>query len=106
MQVNSEEVRVVKQFHFTSWPIDFDVPHHPTSLLCFLRRIRHSHPYSNDKPILVHCSNGVAQTGCFIAIDVELQRARQKEEVDTFNYVLQMRDKRNHMVQTEVYKRL
>ena len=101
IQVSSEEVREVRQYHFTSWP-DFGVPRHSTPLLYFLRRIRNAHHYSNERPILVHCSAGVGRTGSLITIDVELQRARQKQVVDPFNYVLQMREKRNHMVQTEV----
>lgn len=51
---------------------------------------------------VVTCSAGVGRTGTLITVDVELQRAQKEGTVDPFNYVLQMRQKRNHMVQTEV----
>ena len=52
-------------------------------------------------PSLTH-SAGVGRTGSLICIDVELQRAKQESVVDPFNFTLQMRHQRNHMVQTEV----
>ena len=48
------------------------------------------------------CSAGVGRTGTLVTVDVELQRAQKEGMVDPFNYVLQMRQQRNHMVQTEV----
>ena len=57
----------------------------------------HTHTYTHT-----HLSAGVGRTGTLICIDVELQRARQEGVVDPFNFTLQMRQQRNHMVQTEV----
>ena len=51
-------------------------------------------------------SAGVGRTGTLICIDVELQRAKQESVVDPFNFTLQMRHQRNHMVQTEVIEPL
>ncbi|KAK7907207.1 hypothetical protein WMY93_015819 [Mugilogobius chulae] len=48
------EVREVKQFHFTGWP-DHGVPYHATGLLSFIRRVKISNPPSAG-PIVVHCS--------------------------------------------------
>lgn len=47
------EVREVKQFHFTGWP-DHGVPYHATGLLSFIRRVKLSNPPSAG-PIVVHC---------------------------------------------------
>lgn len=47
------EVREVKQFHFTGWP-DHGVPYHATGLLSFIRRVKMSNPPSAG-PIVVHC---------------------------------------------------
>lgn len=47
------EVREVKQFHFTGWP-DHGVPYHATGLLSFIRRVKISNPPSAG-PIVVHC---------------------------------------------------
>lgn len=53
-------------------------------------------------PAIATCSAGVGRTGTLITVDVELQRAQKEGVVDPFDYVLQMRQQRNHMVQTEV----
>ena len=53
--------------------------------------------------MIATCSAGVGRTGTLVTVDVELQRAQKEGMVDPFNYVLQMRQQRNHMVQTEVY---
>lgn len=46
-------------------------------------------------------SAGVGRTGSLITIDVEIQRAGKEKCVDPFNTVTQLRQQRNHMVQTE-----
>ena len=46
-------------------------------------------------------SAGVGRTGTLITIDVELQRAEKDGHVDAFNYVKQLRQQRNYMVQTD-----
>lgn len=47
------EVREVKQFHFTGWP-NHGVPYHATGLLSFIRRVKNFNPPSAG-PIVVHC---------------------------------------------------
>ena len=46
-------------------------------------------------------SAGVGRTGTLITIDVELQRAEKEEVVDTFNFIRELREQRNHLVQAE-----
>lgn len=53
IQRGFNEVREVKQFHFTGWP-DHGVPYHATGLLSFIRRVKISNPPSAG-PIVVHC---------------------------------------------------
>lgn len=48
-------------------------------------------------------SAGVGRTGTFITIDSEMQRAEHEGELNPYQFVRQMRENRNHMVQTEVY---
>jgi hypothetical protein len=47
-------------------------------------------------------SAGVGRTGTFIAVDYLLQHIKDHDEVDIFNLVLEMRNNRLNMVQTEV----
>ncbi|XP_008395633.1 receptor-type tyrosine-protein phosphatase kappa isoform X7 [Poecilia reticulata] len=93
------EVREVKQFHFTGWP-DHGVPYHATGLLSFIRRVKMSNPPSAG-PIVVHCSAGAGRTGCFIVIDIMLDMAEREGVVDIYNCVKALRSRRINMVQTE-----
>ena len=47
-------------------------------------------------------SAGVGRTGTFIALDTLLQHINDHDWVDIFNIACEMRQHRNHMVQTEV----
>ncbi|XP_041952073.1 receptor-type tyrosine-protein phosphatase kappa isoform X3 [Alosa sapidissima] len=93
------EVREVKQFHFTGWP-DHGVPYHATGLLSFIRRVKMSNP-PGAGPIVVHCSAGAGRTGCYIVIDIMLDMAEREGVVDIYNCVKALRSRRINMVQTE-----
>uniref|UniRef100_A0A672RP01 protein-tyrosine-phosphatase n=1 Tax=Sinocyclocheilus grahami TaxID=75366 RepID=A0A672RP01_SINGR len=93
------EVREVKQFHFTGWP-DHGVPYHATGLLSFIRRVKMSNPPTAG-PIVVHCSAGAGRTGCYIVIDIMLDMAEREGVVDIYNCVKALRSRRINMVQTE-----
>ncbi|XP_052327016.1 receptor-type tyrosine-protein phosphatase kappa-like isoform X12 [Oncorhynchus keta] len=93
------ELREVKQFHFTGWP-DHGVPYHATGLLSFIRRVKISNPPSAG-PIVVHCSAGAGRTGCYIVIDIMLDMAEREGVVDIYNCVKALRSRRINMVQTE-----
>ena len=49
----SGDERIVKQYHFTSWP-DFGVPEHPTPLLRFIHKVDAGDPV-NAGPMVIHC---------------------------------------------------
>ncbi|XP_019856078.1 PREDICTED: receptor-type tyrosine-protein phosphatase delta-like isoform X2 [Amphimedon queenslandica] len=87
----------VKQFHYTAWP-DFGVPDHPNPIISFIRRVNNS---THTGPLVVHCSAGVGRSGTFIAIQSMMLMMETEGKVDVFNFVLDMRHKRNYMVQTE-----
>uniref|UniRef100_A0AAY4D2D1 Receptor-type tyrosine-protein phosphatase kappa n=1 Tax=Denticeps clupeoides TaxID=299321 RepID=A0AAY4D2D1_9TELE len=93
------ELREVKQFHFTGWP-DHGVPYHATGLLSFIRRVKMSNPPTAG-PIVVHCSAGAGRTGCYIVIDIMLDMAEREGVVDIYNCVKALRSRRINMVQTE-----
>ncbi|XP_013929980.1 PREDICTED: receptor-type tyrosine-protein phosphatase kappa isoform X4 [Thamnophis sirtalis] len=98
------EIREVKQFHFTGWP-DHGVPYNATGLLSFIRRVKQSNPPSAG-PIVVHCrcvekSAGAGRTGCYIVIDIMLDMAEREGVVDIYNCVKALRSRRINMVQTE-----
>ncbi|WAR24720.1 PTPRM-like protein [Mya arenaria] len=96
--ITEKEVRLVKQFHYTAWP-DHGVPAFSNSLLLLRQKIR-SHDNLEAGPQVIHCSAGVGRTGSYIAIDVELERAKTEGKVDVHNFVQLMRTQRINMVQT------
>ncbi|CAH2062689.1 unnamed protein product, partial [Iphiclides podalirius] len=94
------EQRVVKHFHFTTWP-DFGVPEPPTALARFVRAFRERCP-PDSRPVIVHCSAGVGRSGTFITLDRALQQlAAHADHLDIFGMVHAMRRERVWMVQTE-----
>ena len=114
--VDNKSLDVV-QYHYISWP-DHGVPTDTGSVLNFLTRIRRN-KNSNSGPMIVHCryqrneearqfdmrvfrSAGVGRTGAFITIDTMLQRLAIQGDVDVYNYVLKLRERRVFMVQTAV----
>ncbi|XP_053398379.1 receptor-type tyrosine-protein phosphatase O-like [Mercenaria mercenaria] len=98
-----KERKMVRHFSYLKWP-DMGCPETPELLLAFVKAVRE---YTNREkkttsgPTVVHCSAGVGRTGTFIAVDYLLQHIRDHDEVDIFNLVLEMRNHRLNMVQTE-----
>jgi len=66
----------------------------------FIRRVRHS--YKSDEPILVHCGTGVGRTGAYITLDAMLERMKEKDDLNVYEFVRNMRAKRKLMVQKVV----
>ena len=103
MQYGDEDsTRHVQQFHFLAWP-DHGVPDYPTDILTFHQCVRTYHARcSNTGPMVVHCSAGVGRTGTFVTLDTCIQMMEAENKVDVFNFVRNLRWRRNYMVQTEV----
>ncbi|XP_038052727.1 uncharacterized protein LOC119725395 [Patiria miniata] len=93
---SAESNRLVKQFHFKTWP-DMEAPEHPTTVLNFMQVVNAEH---NKGRTVVHCSNGIGRTGTYIALDSMLDQMRQEGQVDVLGFIYRMRQKRNKMVQT------
>ncbi|XP_065922105.1 uncharacterized protein [Magallana gigas] len=91
------EVRTVKQFHFTAWP-DKGVPSSVNSILDFRRKIRRKADITS--PIVVHCSAGIGRTGTFIALDFLINQGQKEGSVDVVSCVTNLRYQRTHLVQT------
>lgn len=92
----------VTHYHFTSWP-DHGVPKFATSLISFIRRVQRGHVKDSGRELLIHCSAGVGRTGTFITLDSMLDRMAAKEsDVNVYEFVYNMRQRRVLMVQTMV----
>ncbi|XP_037919047.1 tyrosine-protein phosphatase 10D isoform X2 [Hermetia illucens] len=99
MMCRGNEQRVIRHFHFTTWP-DFGVPNPPQTLARFVRAFR-ERVGPDQRPIVVHCSAGVGRSGTFITLDRILQQIQVADYVDIFGIVWAMRKERVWMVQTE-----
>nr|XP_022908500.1 receptor-type tyrosine-protein phosphatase F-like [Onthophagus taurus] len=96
------EHRMIKQFHFTSWP-DHGVPMYAQSLAPFLKKIL-ALP-QETAPIVVHCSAGVGRTGTLILADICLRMAAKQGYVDVLYHQYKLREQRPNMVDNvEQYK--
>ena len=99
---NEDSTRHVQQFHFLAWP-DHGVPDYPTDILTFHQCVRNYHSRCGTaNPMVVHCSAGVGRTGTFVTLDTCIQMMETESKVDVFNFVRNLRWRRNYMVQTEV----
>ncbi|XP_070189417.1 tyrosine-protein phosphatase 10D-like [Littorina saxatilis] len=94
-----DNCRQIRHFHYKAWP-DFGVPKNHTSLIRFVRTVREK-LMKDGGPIITHCSAGVGRSGTFIVLDHCLRLVRDKDEVDIFSIVYNLRRERVLMVQTE-----
>lgn len=91
--------RHVRHFYYKAWP-DFGVPKNHSSLIRFVHTVRDK-LMKEGGPIITHCSAGVGRSGTFIVLDHVLQLIKEKDEVDIFSIVYNLRRERVLMVQTE-----
>ncbi|KAI7869125.1 protein-tyrosine phosphatase-like protein [Spinellus fusiger] len=101
-----EEIRRVKQFHYTEWS-DCHVPENPAGVLGLIKAVHQTQSglemSANDVgPMVVHCSAGCGRTGVFCTLDTVIQclgACEQKEDL-IFSVISKFREQRVHMVQT------
>ena len=72
------------------------------TLIRFIQTVRKAHPAPECAPLLVHCSAGVGRTGTFIVLDTMLQRIRAEGDLNIYEFVTQLRTRRNLMMQSRV----
>ncbi|XP_052244008.1 receptor-type tyrosine-protein phosphatase S-like [Dreissena polymorpha] len=97
----NKEHRRIKHFWFNKWS-DAECPERPVMFFDFVKAVQKAKtPAVNGGPSVVHCSDGVGRTGTYIAVDHLLQHIRGHDDVDIYQLVLDMREHRCNMVQTE-----
>ncbi|XP_041475095.1 receptor-type tyrosine-protein phosphatase delta-like isoform X1 [Lytechinus variegatus] len=94
--------RTITQFHFLGWP-DHGQPDYPSPMMCLIKRVRHLTSKMNHRAnIVVHCSAGVGRTGTYIVIDAMLDMMKHEKQVDVYNFIHDIRQQRNTLVQSFV----
>ncbi|KAL3867961.1 hypothetical protein ACJMK2_040803 [Sinanodonta woodiana] len=98
--LEEEKSRMIKQFHFTTWP-DKSVPRYSSSIVHFRHKIYTTEDEGNSGgPLVVHCSAGVGRTGTFIAIDFLVNQAEAQGTVNVTSCLETLRNQRVLMIQT------
>ncbi|XP_020606376.1 receptor-type tyrosine-protein phosphatase alpha-like [Orbicella faveolata] len=91
----------VLQYHFTGWP-DHGAPdvgcEYPA--LDFILKSAAANQ-DGTGPVIVHCSAGVGRSGAYIVIHSMVKRMHETGDINIFDFVAQIRQQRNHLVQEE-----
>ncbi|XP_056016663.1 mucin-2-like isoform X2 [Ostrea edulis] len=99
-----DSTRTLKHFHFLQWK-DFSANVQNDVMIDFIRNVRnHIRPPDMNGPVVVHCSAGVGRTGTYCALDHLFQVIDDHDldhSIDIFDLVLNLREQRMFMVQTE-----
>ncbi|XP_053633111.1 receptor-type tyrosine-protein phosphatase kappa isoform X2 [Cherax quadricarinatus] len=101
LEGHPEEEREVVQFHYTEWPSHTQP--FINGLLEFRRRIKiwsQSNITPADGPVIVHCSDGGARTGVYMAIDANLELLEEDGKLDIYGYVKKMKHARLGLIET------
>ncbi|XP_061176849.1 receptor-type tyrosine-protein phosphatase beta-like isoform X2 [Saccostrea echinata] len=99
-----DTTRTLKHFHFLQWK-DFSANVQNDVMIDFIKNVRnHIRPPDMNGPVVVHCSAGVGRTGTYCALDHLFQVIDDHDldhSIDIFDLVLNLREHRMFMVQTE-----
>lgn len=101
---NGNEARVLRQYHYTAWPVNAPTP--PNSILNFRHRLRlDMESMALTGPPIVHCNDGGSRSGCFLAIDDNLLMSEQSRQIDIFGTVKYLKEQRKSLLTTSEHLR-
>ncbi|XP_065197878.1 mucin-3B-like isoform X2 [Sycon ciliatum] len=90
--------RTVHHFQYMGWP-ERGVPESGAGILDLIGQVQRRQMNSGNKPVVVHCSNGVGRTGIFCAVCTVIERVKLDSMIDVFQTIKLMRMQRVSMVQ-------
>ena len=88
--------RSVTHYHCTEWP-EFSCP----SIKPLVEMVKKIGPSKPAKPMVIHCSTGIGQTGVLAAMHTALECHVDRRHVDIHRIVAGLRAQREGMVQTQ-----
>ncbi|KAL5486501.1 hypothetical protein EMCRGX_G018989 [Ephydatia muelleri] len=95
---SEEQDIVVTQLHYTEWP-ENGRPPNTASMVELMDTLTRTQMSTGNKPIVVHCNDGVGRTGTFITMHSELERLKAEGALDVFQRVNLCRIARPGLVQ-------
>ncbi|KAL5487215.1 hypothetical protein EMCRGX_G019791 [Ephydatia muelleri] len=96
---SEDKVAVVTQLHYTEWP-EHESPANIASVMELLDTLSRTQISTGNKPVVVHCNDGVGRTGAFICIHSELEQRKMEGVADIFERVKLCRIARPGLVET------
>lgn len=91
VQKKDETPRMVNQFQFNAWPKDAAVATSKMALLSLLDMVERSQYKTGNHPIVIHCHDGVGQSGLYASVSCIWERMKDDQEVDIFQTVKHLR---------------
>ncbi|CAD5214257.1 unnamed protein product [Bursaphelenchus xylophilus] len=96
----TKETRTIRHIQYLRWP-DRDLPETEASFNQYIQLVSQTQQqFGYSGPILVHCTNGAARTGVFIAMSIIIERIAAESVVDVFTTVKMLRAQRPNMVES------
>ncbi|CAD5209068.1 unnamed protein product [Bursaphelenchus okinawaensis] len=97
----TKETRTIRHMQYLRWP-ERDLPDNETSFNQYIQLVSQTQQqFGYSGPILVHCTNGAARTGVFIAMSIIMERIAAENVVDVFTTVKMLRAQRPNMVESK-----
>ncbi|XP_040184635.1 receptor-type tyrosine-protein phosphatase beta-like [Rana temporaria] len=91
----------VKQFQYTSWPVNSDLCEQELLINFVTHVVQHREQQPNKYPTLVHCRTGGSRCGIFIALSRIVTQLEMDNSVDVYNTVNDLLLCRPSMIQTK-----
>ncbi|XP_074659440.1 receptor-type tyrosine-protein phosphatase U-like isoform X2 [Tubulanus polymorphus] len=85
-------------FHYRGWP-DHGVPFPALSIVRMQQFIKQRLTDPDQGLVLIHCSAGAGRTGCYIATEQLLEKAKKNGLVNEFDMFRKLRQQRPEMIQ-------
>ncbi|KAL3879809.1 hypothetical protein ACJMK2_032091 [Sinanodonta woodiana] len=93
-----ETIRLVKQFQFTNWSVNSDVPGSVEAFLDLLDAVETWQKESEAKPVVVHCLNGAHRSGLYCVISSTIERLNLEKDVAIVQTIKRMRAIRQQII--------
>ncbi|KAL3879814.1 hypothetical protein ACJMK2_032096 [Sinanodonta woodiana] len=97
-----ENIRLVKQFQFTNWAANSDVPGSVEAFLNFLDAVETWQKGSEAKPVVVHCLNGAQRSGLYCVISTIIERLNVEKDAAIVQTIKRMRAIRQQIIPSYV----
>jgi len=83
--------RIITQFQLNCWPMEDSVPRSKQAVIQLIDLVEKCQQKTGDGPVIIHCRDGVEQSGLYVAVSCIWEKMKVDQEVDIFNTVKHLR---------------